>query len=74
MSASRRARIAAIAWCVCLGFAAAQEDPHADCTVMGWVPREILERTVALRSGTGNAHEPVTTSSSEAGRPRVRRA
>ena len=33
---------------------------------MGWVPREILERPVALRSGTGNAHEAVSTSSTEA--------
>jgi tetratricopeptide (TPR) repeat protein len=32
---------------------------------MGWVPAEILERPVGLRVGTGNAHEPVTTSSLE---------
>ena len=46
--------------------AAAQEDPHAACAAMGWVPREVLERPVALREGTGNAHEPVTTRSPEA--------
>jgi tetratricopeptide (TPR) repeat protein len=33
---------------------------------MGWVPAEILERPVALRAGTGNAHEQVTTSSQQA--------
>src|SRR5688572_11997541 len=44
----------------------AEEDPHAACARMGWVPREILERPVALRSGLGNAHDPVTTSSKEA--------
>jgi hypothetical protein len=44
----------------------AQEDPHAACAHMGWVPRTILERPAPLRSGTGNAHEAVTTSSKEA--------
>jgi tetratricopeptide (TPR) repeat protein len=53
--------------CVALAsLAAAQDDPHANCAAMGWVPREILERPVPLRSGTGNAHEPVTTSSEDA--------
>ncbi len=33
---------------------------------MGWVPREILERPVPLRTGTGNAHEKVTTLSPSA--------
>ncbi|HET7293273.1 MAG TPA: hypothetical protein VFM88_12670 [Vicinamibacteria bacterium] len=46
--------------------AAAQEDPHAACTAVGWVPREILERPVTLRPGVGNAHEAVTTASPEA--------
>jgi tetratricopeptide (TPR) repeat protein len=46
--------------------AAAQDDPHAACAKMGWVPREILERPVALREGTGNAQEAVTTSSPQA--------
>ena len=44
----------------------AQEDPHAACTSMAWVPGEILERPLTLRSGTGNAVDVVTTSSSEA--------
>jgi tetratricopeptide (TPR) repeat protein len=44
----------------------AQEDPHAACSHMGWVPRAILERPAPLRAGTGNAHEAVTTSSKEA--------
>ena len=46
--------------------ASAQDDPHAACGGAGWVPREILERPVALRSGAGNAHELVTTSSADA--------
>src|SRR5262245_22751082 len=44
----------------------AQDDPHAACAGGGWVPRAILERPVGLRSGTGNAHELVTTSSADA--------
>jgi tetratricopeptide (TPR) repeat protein len=46
--------------------AAAQDDPHAGCAVLGWVPKEILDRPVPLRPGTGNAHEAVTTPSAEA--------
>src|SRR5438128_675324 len=44
----------------------AQEDPHAMHMNVGWVPREILERPVALREGIGTIHEAVTTSSKEA--------
>ena len=54
---------------VAIGFATsvlAQEDPHAACTSMAWVPPEILERPVNLRSGTGNSLDAATTSSSEA--------
>jgi Tfp pilus assembly protein PilF len=46
--------------------ASAQEDPHANCAAMGWVPRPILERPVGVRAGVGNVHEPVTTSSKDA--------
>jgi tetratricopeptide (TPR) repeat protein len=46
--------------------APAQEDPHAACAKMGWVPREILERPLVLREGTGNAQDAVSTSSREA--------
>jgi tetratricopeptide (TPR) repeat protein len=46
--------------------AAAQDDPHAQCAAMGWVPREVLERPVPLRPGIGNTHEAVTTSSADA--------
>jgi tetratricopeptide (TPR) repeat protein len=46
--------------------AGAQDDPHASCAQAGWVPTEILDRPVALRPGTGNAHEAVTTASPEA--------
>ena len=44
----------------------AQEDPHAACAAVGWVPREVLERPVPLRTGIGRAHEEVTTASAEA--------
>ncbi len=45
----------------------AQEDPHAACAgSIGWVPREVLERPVPLRSGIGVAHEGVTTTSAKA--------
>jgi tetratricopeptide (TPR) repeat protein len=45
---------------------APEGDPHAACGGAGWVPREVLERPVPLRPGTGNAREPVTTGSPEA--------
>ena len=44
----------------------AQEDPHAACAAVGWVPREVLERPLTLRDGVGNAREKVTTASPEA--------
>lgn len=50
----------------CAAPAPAQDDPHAACAAMGWVPAEILERPVPLRTGLGNAHEKVTTTSAEA--------
>ena len=33
---------------------------------IGWVPREILQRSVPLREGIGKINDPVTTSSAEA--------
>lgn len=48
------------------GGALAQDDPHAACAAMGWVPAEVLQRPLPLRAGTGNAHEAVTTRSAEA--------
>jgi len=47
--------------------AVAQDDPHAGCAAPGsYVPEEILERPVRLRTGIGNSHEIVTTSSKQA--------
>ncbi len=46
--------------------ALAEEDPHANCASMGWVPREILERPLSLRANTGNSADQVTTKSPEA--------
>jgi len=45
---------------------AAQDDPHASCAAVGWVPREILQRPVGLRESIGPLHDPVTTPSKEA--------
>jgi len=50
----------------------ATDDPHAACAAVGYVPRELLEKPVALRDGAGagrgpgQAHDPVTTASPEA--------
>ena len=45
----------------------AQDDPHAACAAPpSYVPAELLVRTVPLRSGVGNSHERVTTTSKEA--------
>jgi tetratricopeptide (TPR) repeat protein len=45
--------------------ALAQHEAH-DADMVGWVPREILERPVALRQGVGTLHDAVTTSSPQA--------
>jgi tetratricopeptide (TPR) repeat protein len=50
----------------------AADDPHAACAAVGYVPRELLGKPVALREGTGagrglgQVHDPVTTGSPEA--------
>jgi tetratricopeptide (TPR) repeat protein len=44
----------------------AQEGEHAGHALVGWVPDEILNRPVALRTGIGPYHEKVTTSSAVA--------
>src|SRR6266852_6592701 len=44
----------------------AQHEHHGDEHSVGWVPREILQRHVALREGIGKINDPVTTSSPEA--------
>lgn len=47
--------------------AVAQDDPHAACAAPpSYVPAELLERPVPLRTGIGNSHEVVTTASAEA--------
>ena len=50
-------------WCPTLQ---AQHESHEGHGVVGWVPREILERPVSLRRDIGNLHENVTTASREA--------
>lgn len=39
---------------------------HEEHEVVGWIPREILQRPVPLRHDIGNLHHQVTTSSAEA--------
>jgi protein-disulfide isomerase/tetratricopeptide (TPR) repeat protein len=46
--------------------ALAQHEGHEGHEVVGWVPREILERPLPLRRDIGNLHEKVTTTSAEA--------
>jgi len=49
------------------GAARAQDDPHAACAAApSYVPAELLTRAVPLRSGIGNSHETVSTTSKEA--------
>jgi tetratricopeptide (TPR) repeat protein len=45
----------------------AQDDPHAGCAAPPVsIPDELLQRSVILRSGTGNSHEEVTSKSKSA--------
>jgi len=44
----------------------AQHEHHGDEDSVGWVPREVLQRPVALREGIGKINDPVTASSPEA--------
>ena len=46
--------------------ALAQQAGDASKDMIGWMPREILERPLPLRQGIGVVHEKVTTSSPEA--------
>ena len=66
MTCARHVLVVLIVALACAVAAGAQDDPHAACAATGWVPREILDRPVGLRPGTGNAHEAVTTGSPEA--------
>jgi tetratricopeptide (TPR) repeat protein len=48
------------------------DDPHAACAAVGYVPKNLLEKPVAVRAGSGaghargQVHDPVTTASAEA--------
>lgn len=42
------------------------QEPLQPKPMIGWVPREILERPVSLRTGIGTIHDKITTSSSQA--------
>ncbi len=47
--------------------ASAQDDPHAACAAPpSYVPAGLLERPLPLRTGVGNSHDVVTTTSREA--------
>ena len=66
LSFPRPAASAALALGLFCPPASAQDDPHAACSAVGWVPRAILERPVPLRAGIGRTHEAVTTTAPEA--------
>jgi tetratricopeptide (TPR) repeat protein len=55
----------AVAACLLAAVAAAQEDPHAACAEVGWVPREVLDRPVTVRTGIGRAHEELPGATAE---------
>jgi tetratricopeptide (TPR) repeat protein len=64
-------RIATLVLCTSCFLAAAvpmraQQAADDSKDMIGWVPREILERPLPLRQGIGVVHEKVTTSSPEA--------
>src|SRR5215469_18718812 len=48
------------------GSFAQHEHTRSDDQNIGWVPREILQRSVPLREGIGKINDPVTASSPEA--------
>src|SRR5262245_49788618 len=49
------------------GVPRAQDDPHAACAAPpSTVPPELLERAIPLRTGIGNSHETVSTTSKDA--------
>jgi tetratricopeptide (TPR) repeat protein len=58
--------VCALALAVSLAWPALAQHEGHDASMVGWVPREILERPVTLRQGVGALHDPVTTSSPEA--------
>jgi len=68
LSCRRAAAAAALALALGLSspIATAQDDPHAACAAVGWVPREALQRPVGLREAVGPLHDAVTASSKEA--------
>lgn len=43
-----------------------QDDPHAAHMAVGYVPREVLEKPVTLKTNIGKVNEPVSTKSPEA--------
>jgi tetratricopeptide (TPR) repeat protein len=68
---SRMRRILLLAVCVVwtlrsVPLAVAQHERHEPKEAIGWVPREMLERSLPLRQGIGKLHEEVTTTSTEA--------
>ncbi|MGH9774472.1 MAG: tetratricopeptide repeat protein [Candidatus Acidiferrales bacterium] len=66
MQAIKKLAICFLAILTVVSFFPPQRMNGAESELIGWVPREILERPVTLRQGIGTAHEKVTTSSSQA--------
>jgi len=66
LSCLRPAAAAAFALGLSCPLATAQDEPHAACAAVGWVPREVLQRPVGLREAVGPLHDAVTTGSKDA--------
>lgn len=49
-----------------IAVALAQHEEHQPKNAIGWVPKDLLARSLPLRDGIGRLHEEVTTSSQEA--------
>src|SRR5688572_11548468 len=47
-------------------FLRAQDACHSEPMPVGWVPGELLQRPIEMRTGIGRVHDEVTTSSAEA--------
>ena len=65
-AAVRRRFLAAVAALALPAALPAQDDPHAACSAVGWVPAEVLQRPLPLRTGIGSTHEVVTSAAAQA--------
>src|SRR5262245_398710 len=60
-----RSIVVCMAACFFAVAVSAEEDPHAACAGIGWVPREVLDRPVRLHTSIGRAWEALPGASGE---------